>query len=233
MTTSLKALKAIDQTTQCTVFGYIRQQEKQLSLYINITPEIIYLCLAYYYLGEYFDKVANCYTLSQDKRTVTKVNDGLGWDNTAYGIIWIDSAIPQIVQWKFKINKLLFENGIYFCLVSTDNRINEDCLNTKIVMDYPNYGFSDNFFFTCNNMESKVNNENALDEKFFKGNDTVIMILNTKDRELHCQNEKDEKLLIFDKVKIDKGIRYKMAVQLYDEMNSVSLIDFDLRQFND
>lgn len=227
MTTSLKELKAIDEPTQFAVFGYIRQQEKELSLYINITPEIIYLCLAYYYLGEHFDKTAACYELSEDKMTVISHNESYSWSKTAYGKLWIDSKIEQIVTWKFKINKLVFKHGIYFCLVSRDDRTNEDCLDC---MDHPNYGISDNFRVINNeNDESKVNKKHALDTKILKDNDILSMILDTKKQELSCLNEDGEQLIVIENVTIGNAIRYKMAIQLFDALNSVSLIDFSLQ----
>ena len=148
MTTCLKDLKYIDQRTKFIVFGYIRQYEEKLLLYINISRGVCYLCLAYYFLGEHFEKAGNQFTISDDKMTVTKKEESYvyeysNWNNTAYGKLWIDSTIPQIIKWKFKIliNELGCLSGICFCLVSKDNRCNKNCVSRDIKQDYPNYGF--------------------------------------------------------------------------------------------
>ena len=138
MTACLKQVKSIKKETQFTVFGYVRQNENKMALFCNIPSMICYLCLSYYYHGEYFEKAGDDLQISNDKMTITKVSNKVNWLNTAYGKTWIDSNIDQIAEWKFKMNKL--ENYICICLVSKDNRLNEDC---SIGDDAPNFGFCD------------------------------------------------------------------------------------------
>ena len=106
MTTSLKKIKSIKKEIQFTVFGYMRQSENELSLFCNITEGIYYICLAYYYLGEYFEKAGDDIRISDDQMTITKMKSNACWKNTSYGNIWIDSWIHQIVEWRFKINSV-------------------------------------------------------------------------------------------------------------------------------
>ena len=230
MTTSLKVLKYIDQRTKFVVFGYIREYENKLSLYINISPGICYICLAYYFLGEYFEKAGNQFIISNDKMTVTKKQESYkyeysNWNNTAYGKLWINSTIPQIIKWKFKINELGCLSGICFCLVSKDNRCNENCMSRDSKKDYPNYGF-------CNKLLTIINDDEAIEEKSddaekFEKNDIVLMIFNTIKREFYCQNADQINLITIKNIKIGDNIRYKMAIQMYDSFNSVQLIYFN------
>ena len=93
----------------------MRQNEQRLSLYINVTPGICLMCLAYYHQFEYFETAGNDMKISDDKMTVTKLDlENSGWHNTAYGKAWIDSTIHQIVEWKFKINAMHSQYSIYF-----------------------------------------------------------------------------------------------------------------------
>ena len=132
MAACFKQLKSIKKDTRFTVFGYVRQNENKLSLYCNIPSMISYLCLSYYYHGEYFEKAGHDIQISNDKMTVTKVTQECNWDNAAYGKTWIDSSIDQIVKWKFKINTL--ERSIYICLVSKDNCLIEIATQGMILL---------------------------------------------------------------------------------------------------
>ena len=56
--TTLKALKSFPKRPRQTVFGYIRENQKQLSLY-NVPALIGYLCLGYYFHGEFLEKAGD------------------------------------------------------------------------------------------------------------------------------------------------------------------------------
>ena len=139
MSSSLKQLKLIKQDTKFIVVGYVRQNENKLSLFCNVPSMIPYLCLLYYFHGEYFEKVGDDINISKDKRTITKVVESLKFKNTSYGQIWIDPKVPQIAKWKFMINKML---GPAQELIF--NRLNEDCNHRLYECDYPNYAFDTN-----------------------------------------------------------------------------------------
>ena len=59
------------------------------------------------------------------------------------------------------------------------------------------------------------------------------MIFNTIKRELYCQNVDQVNLITIKNIKIGYKIRYKMAVQMYDTLNSVQLIDFNIRYYKE
>ena len=128
---TLKKLKQIDNRFKYAVFGYVRSMEPQLSHY-NVPVLISYICLSYYYHNEYFAKKGDNVELSNNNMTVNKLN--VGWNNTTYGNIWIESDIDQIAKWTFKLSS----NGAWISILSKDNRINKDCLQST---DEPIYGF--------------------------------------------------------------------------------------------
>lgn len=226
---SMKQLKEVEQDTQHLVFGFMRQQEKQYALFNNITPGICILCIAYYYIPEYFAKAGDDVTISEDKKTITKTSEvNPGWWNTTYGAVWIDSMVHQIVTWKFLIKRLKTGYDIFFCLVSTDDQVHADCgINDE---KYPNYGFGDDLSSTVNG--KGVICEHAEEDSHFKQDDIVIMKLNTKKQELYAQDENETNLLVFKGVIVRTGLLYKMAISFHTKLNSVTLIDFD-RKFLD
>ena len=222
MASSLKQLKAIEQDTEFTVFGYVRQNENNLSLFCNVPDMVTHLCLSYYFHGEYFEKAGDDIKISNDKMTVTKIAGPADWNNSSYGKQWINSSISQIVEWKFKVNKM--ECGIYICLVSCDNRLNEDCIGYKNKMDFPNYGFHSGGGV---NTRDEITTSWSMKNSFkFVENDIISMILDTKQGHLFLQNAQGEKSVVVRTIKSDPEIRYKMAVSLENKSDSVSLVDF-------
>ena len=215
-----KQLKSIEQETQLTVFGYIRQNQNKLSLFCNVPDGISYLCLSYYYFhGEYFEKAGNDIQISNDEMTVAKVVDHTDWNNTSYGKRWIDSAIPQIIEWKFKINKISdLDDSICFCLVSCDSRINADC---NAFYDAPNFGFCNTGAVIKKDPDAEIV---RISDRFESHQgDIISMTLDTKSGKLYFQKNDEERLCYVENVSC---CTYKMAISLKHKLNSVSLVDF-------
>ena len=106
MSIALAVLNKIPAKYQFTVFGYLREQETQLSL-DTIPPLVCYLLLKFYYPGEYFKKYSKNIILSDNDMTITRISkpgmDGI-WTNYAIGSIAIDSTSKCIAKWTFKLN---------------------------------------------------------------------------------------------------------------------------------
>ena len=228
MTTLLKKLKLIKQEIKLTVFGYVRQNEDELSLFCNIPSMISYLCLSYYFHGECFEKAGDDIKISKDKTTVTKVNKKTNYFNTSYGKTWIDTQIPQIVEWKFKIIKMenvsLKKTSIYLCLVSRDNTLNDDC--NMNMAEQPNFGFP-NHGQLCKRDTKAIRVRNVGREQInFVEGDIISMILDTNSRKLYFQRIGKQRVCYVKNISCGLRIKYKMAVSLQHKLNSVSLIDF-------
>lgn len=108
---SLSTLLKSNSRSKRTIFGYIRSMEDKLLKY-KIPEMISYLILAYYQNLDYFGYFGKDITISNDKKTVTRIWDKRNvytlQDNylksTVYGYHWIDCKKDQTVFWKFKYN---------------------------------------------------------------------------------------------------------------------------------
>ena len=230
MSTLLKQLKSIKQDTKLTVFGYVRQNENNLSLFCNVPSMISYLCLSYYFHGEYFEKGGDDIQISDDKMTITKkTSTQKNWNNTSYGKTWIDSSIPQIVEWKFKIHTMRQANmSIFISLVSCDNRLNEDCNEQVNKCDYPNYGFSAYRSITIRQKTGDIANRIVYRKNgiYLHEGDVLSMILDTKEKAIYAETEGKCKVNLISNITINKDTKYKMAVSIRRPTYSLSLIDF-------
>ena len=223
----MRQIKYIKQDVQFTVWGYIRQTENELSLFCVIPPIISHLCLSYYHQPEYFEKTGKEIEISNDKMTVIKKVKGAPFKefkNTTYGATWINSTVHQIVEWKFKINVLT--RSMYICLVSCDNRENDDCNERYYYEDFPNFGICSSGTMYLNYDRSSGGFKSETDSQcHFGKKDVISMILNTKCRELSLR-KREQIFLVAKEVTVDSKIKYKMAISLRDLSDSISLIDF-------
>ena len=76
---TLKALKTANKDINLTIFGYTREHHD--AFLINIPKMICYLCMAYYYIPEFFDKIKHgkLAKISEDKRTARSLCTGSHW----------------------------------------------------------------------------------------------------------------------------------------------------------
>eukprot|EP01084_Bolivina_argentea_P037165 68717_1 len=201
MSHSLNHLKSINTDIKYTVFGYIRECETKLCLHTNIPIMVSYICLSYYFHGEYFDKCSNDIVISNSTNTITKkeghnsnnsINNIVSaWCNTTYGKLWIESDIDQIAKWTLKLNHCGINT--FIGLMSKDNRINSNCSTSK---DKPYYavfhaGSTDYNDNTC------VYNNNMVT---FKNGDIMIFILNTQKRCISIQKNNDVQFCIYENI---------------------------------
>ena len=101
----LKRIKSIDQKTKDLVLGWIREVEEQVKSR-NISLMVSYVCLAHYYIPEYFDKARqDSFMISEDKRRITSITNWESEEHTIYMKHWIHSMSNKIAKWTFKINQ--------------------------------------------------------------------------------------------------------------------------------
>ena len=223
---SLKQLKQLNGSNKFLVFGYIRKTEKE-SRIMNIPMLIFYNILGYFHLFEYFSKCGDEIIISDDKMTITKKEMSCDdWNNNSYGNLWFASNGNEIATWKFRINKIQHStcNSIYFIFSSKDNRLNDD---GNHIEDSPNYGWS-------NYDDAIFHGGGALhydcwkkdDDKHEEG-DVISITLNTKNGVIAWSPKRDEQMrTVYTGIKQNPAIRYKLAISLCYQQNSVSLIDF-------
>ena len=202
--------------------------ERKLKL-MFIPKSIGHICLFYYFHDEYWSRAGDDLEISSNRRTVTKTaSNRLNWRNTAYGNLWIESTIDQRVKWKFGVNHLNDNetsrkcNNFIICLVSRDDRLNHTAC--PYGDGKPNYAFA-------NNDGTIINGENFMEihsthSRFVEG-DEVSLILNTSSLgRIFRQRNEEEPVLIFKNLKKGKDILYKIAISLYAQKDSLSLVDF-------
>ena len=132
---SLSALKKCATARKYAIFGYIREQNKLLSL--PVIPKVIdYLCLAYY-APDLFSKKnmdLNEIEISMDQTTITYIKRDYDKNRTIYGTNWIDATSKETHEWKFKVNQC--NSWISIGIASKDNNMNVNFSNS---LNAPNY----------------------------------------------------------------------------------------------
>ena len=223
---SMKQLKFIKLETKLTVFGYVRQCETRLVLFSNVPTIVTYLCLSYFHHGEYFEKVPNVIQLS-DEMTLTKLVAGNLYSNASYGKIWIESHIPQIARWKFKF-KLSFEfSYIYICLVSHEKPVN---VQPAMPGDKPSYALG-----LCNYCDIIANDESSKITQIkyqcieWKAEDEISLVLDTKKAHIYFQRNDQEIFGIIHNITVMRDIKYKIAISIVEQSDSIRLTDFKLQ----
>ena len=216
---NMKRLKQYHNKLKFVVFGYVRSHEREFNI-STVSLLISYLTLFYYHHGEYFIKSAKDVTISEDKSIITKTRDNQNWKNTNYCSSWIQSNIPQICEWSFKLYNV--QKRIFFCFVSNDDESNMDCNN---ISNIPNYGFDNTSVSIAFQNTKGASLGHSV--KTYGTNDTIKVILNTKDGTIRLKkNEESSNCLVFSDITIGNNIKYKMAIQLYHLHDKVALIDF-------
>ena len=101
---SLEDVKSIDQNTKYTIYGFIRNMQKQISrdnIYYTIPELVIHWILLYFYIADQFDPeyCSNSYQLSANNCTITKLNQD---DSTAFLTKVVSKGVHK---WKFILHK--------------------------------------------------------------------------------------------------------------------------------
>ena len=204
---TLKQLKSINNRYKFAVIGYLREKEKEIAI-INIPSMISYLCLQFYFHGEYFSIHTGNIHVSSDKMSATlktKVSP-YPW---VYGKIWIESLSNSIATWTFKINGLLMKMGI---------SSSEDS-DERPYYHFFNIGHS--FQHDCKHQPP-----------MFAEQDIMKLTLNTTKGTITLQKNEEDAIEMFENIQKGQDIKYKFGVALFNRDNSITLIDFDLVQVN-
>ena len=113
----LQALKEIG-NIKYAVFGYIHQVQHELfpnndiNPYYTIPELVIFLCLSYFYVTDYFDD-ANCKSnvkLSNNNKTITVITNNVVKHHC---VNWVNSTDNKIVKWKLKCGTFEKSTNIY------------------------------------------------------------------------------------------------------------------------
>ena len=227
---ALNLLKTVADRHKSAVFGYIRQKEAQLLLR-NIPSMIAYLCLQFYFHGEYFEKCSDDLEISPDKKTVTKIQNGLTWNNLAYGKVWINSISNCIAKWKFKIDYLHRSTYWQHFVIYFLSKEHDPGHSAMYVRDpeRPFYVICGNG--CCYSHESMDSSQPIAKLDAFTINDEIILTLNTIQKTIWMQVNGRQNQCLFVNITSNEAIKYKVGIMLFDLKYSISLIDFDCVQY--
>ena len=212
----LQVGKNADKRSKYTVFGYTRKLEESLKLQ-TIPPIVLYLCIAYIYNPEFFARVReDAFKISDDKLSVTNIQEILWSQHCIYLNQWIESTSKSIVTWIFKMDKM--RGGKYlasFVIISKEKDVEQQ------PRDMPYYEFLDNGSIGTADKGCASNKDAAFGE-----NDQVKIKLNLSKATVSIQiNDKDE-IICDSAVQISEDIKYKMALLLSPSDAIVSLKEF-------
>eukprot|EP01084_Bolivina_argentea_P211406 359629_1 len=202
------------------VFGYIRQMTSNEFTVDNIPKVLCLICLSFFHNdSEHFVRCGDDITISNQGMTITKTRNNENFLNTSYGNIWIESTSDKMVRWRFKQKGHL--PIFYICFVSTDNRLNNDCINK---LDAPNYGIGSDGLMWTNDDDGCVSSQCR--PHTFKY-ETFTIFLHIPKGRVSIHNEYGGGYYIPLGMKKGKNIKYKLGITLKCKNESLSLTGFE------
>ena len=222
-----KWLQNIDYRLIFTVFGYIRQLKQNISLSDEIPTQIVYICLQSY-CNEFFQTfVANDIALSDDKMTITKKH-GQNWNNGAFGTTWIDSTSGCIAKWKLNINHFNTAQQtwvhVFIYILSNEFELKSQEASFHGTCDSPYYTIMGNGFAQ---RTDGISQYKITRPPKFTTNDNITLTLDTQKATINFKVNNGEDQCIFDEIKCDSTIKYKLGICLWDVNYSITLTDFE------
>ncbi len=219
MAFNIKQLKQINQQSQDIVFGYIRKVKKDLSLDNIIIPELIgFVCLAYYYLSEYFCKLGVYAQVDEEKTTIYNIHSKYKYA-TGYGAIKIVSTEPRIHKWKFRINA-----AREYMSIGIDGD------GFKSVESGVHFKNTTNYTLMCRGNKTK-NGTASFGAKYcpngYGKGDIVEMILDLSVGSISFVINSDNKLgAAYKNIQQNADLNYRMTVSTFDKGDSATLLQY-------
>ena len=211
---AFKQLKKIDKRTQYSVYGWIRNQEKTLRLR-NVPSMISSVCILYFRDDEIFDVIGDDIKLSENKKSVTKIEKDRNYANNSYGIIEISSMSNLIYQWDLKIVQKKKADALAVGIAS--NQIpNKQIENDK-----------DGIFYVCGDHGHIFGD--SIDEQIdakFDTNDIVSIHLDLQKLQISFAINGEKKGSSFKKIQKASEIKYRLVVSLGNTGDCIEIINF-------
>ena len=225
----LQAIKHIDNQYKYTVFGYLREKKKQLSLNINTIPNSIsYLSLLYYYQGEYFARCSKNISISDNKMTASRYHGGTIWNNATICSKSIDSMTDCIAKWTFKINYICpnepsFVTHFIFSLLSNPNEFERSKQKKSPYYDL----FANGMKYRHDVIPKDYPQKQWQNAK----NDKIALTLNLKERTFTLiKNDDDKFQSSLPKIQRRAGLEYTLCIEMFDQLYSITLTNFECTQ---
>ena len=216
------------------VFGYVRNLAHNLKIKQNSVMIQYLVCLYYHLMDQFYRAHKDMVQISKDKQTATLLVDD--FNHAIYLNEWIESTSKEVVTWTYNINKL--HDHLYFGLVSKEREtqhldmdfyshwckpcyaISSDRRIYKLGVNDRGTGYRSRGIYLHNYPDPKVPN------LIIKTGDKVSFVLNLKNASLSCSINDKPNFLLFDNIERSLEIKWKMALNLSDAGDSVSIIGF-------
>ena len=217
-------LKQIDQRTKDIIFGFIRQYQTEINNEdIIIPPLVIFTCLAFFWIREYFelsqiDATQQIITLSEDKLQITKTQRN-GWNNITLGSMCIKSTSQCIAKWTFMINELGDKNSLISKLVF-------GIVNG--VPKKPSFWNKSGHYMLCDGGNAWRDGDWHHNHQQFKQGNKLQITLDLKQAKIEFDIDDGKHTeTLFNNIAIDETITYRIAVALRAKKSVISLLHFE------
>eukprot|EP01084_Bolivina_argentea_P154111 268671_1 len=164
----------------------------------------------------------------RDYKTVITATDSSESENS-FGNVVIKSTSKEAHKWKFKVLRSDWSNGLYFGIVMNSH------LDVKPVFTLNGYGYglcSDGSIYSANSKGKhhkiiEKNLKTAHEIQKINENDIICMTLDLNKRILsfHINNKKNKSIII-NNIKVTKRTNYKMAVYTMGEGDEIQLLKY-------
>ena len=196
---------------------------------MNVPKMLMYLCLAFYFHGECFNKCGYDLQISKDKMTIYKIFNNNNHENRAFGKCWISAVCNKIAKWTFKINHIGEFSSIKIGLVTNDNNTNSD---------HGRKDTTDGYWLSIEGNRAlpiagyTINADDDSTDILAKS-DEMTLIYDARHNIFKVEWVEDNlktnrKLIINDNIESAENMKYKIAVCLENKNDKLTLVNFDL-----
>lgn len=218
MASNWKLLSKIDKRTKYSVYGWIREIERELKLQ-HIPMMISGITILYFRGDEIFQTVGKDEILSKNDKCVKKIqgDTGFGKDNYNYGLIKIASEHDITYKWDLKINAMKEMGAVIFGFIDTkDIDAIDKCTPLKFVV--------------AGNQLSKADNPEycwkTINSMKLRENDILSLWLDLKNDKIEISINDEDHYIAFKNFKKDENIEYRFFVTLQEIHDSVEIVGF-------
>ena len=220
-------LQQIDIRSKLIVNGFIRESQKLLpfedNAYYNLNALIVQICLLYYAINEYWDKVSSAFITEQNGTVLKRVSDY--WDNANFGKVIVPSIGDCIYEWYLRINQSK-SGSVFIGIIDAkcDNTNKSIIASTNKYSKFVYHGFIES---------SRISflPRSYVQLKYRTGYDILIR-MNTEQGELEfykmTNNGKGMELSLKADYKQDKYLSYKIAASIFDVDTCITLTKFQV-----
>ena len=177
---------------------------------------IIQICILFYFLREYFEKIGKLSKLSDDKLTITNISIDGDW-STCYGAQLIKANTNLIHKWKLRINELDPNPVLCIGIDDSNGKFVDKCFSQQRTS--MNYAYKANATKRVQNKSSNYGTQ-------WKQNDIIEMIVNLSKQTISYAVNNKNQGIAFSKIKKDNNTIYRLAAYIFDPGDSITLLNY-------